>query len=102
MRALSDGSQSQEVSSMAPLAALLVRDVLPSRDLLAQLDGYTLPGKATAPRRRRFRSQRVSLACERGQATVTGLGCALVGSVFVGVFLYELLTPTIARVLEVL
>jgi hypothetical protein len=76
--------------------------VLPSRDELAQLDGYQLPGKATSPRRRRFRSQRVPLACERGQSTVTGLGCALVGSVFVGVFLYSFLTPTLSRVLEVL
>ena len=87
----------------APLAALLTRDLLPSRDVLAQLDGYRAPGKATSPRGRRSRSRRLALrlACERGQSTVTGLGCALVGSVFVGVFLYELLTPTLARVLEV-
>jgi hypothetical protein len=102
MRAVSGRSQSLEVFTMAAsLAALLRRDILPSRDVLAELDGYRFPGagKATSPRsRRRLRAR---LACERGQATVAGLGSALVGSVFVGAVLYSVLVPTLSRVLAV-
>jgi hypothetical protein len=115
MRALLRAPQSLEVSTMAAsLAALLRRDILPTRDVLAELDGYApdkpaLPAliRATYPTGHPARAliegtRRVSFACERGSATLAGVGASLVGAVFVGAVLYSVLVPTLTRVLAVL
>jgi hypothetical protein len=115
MRALSGRSQSLEVFTMAAsLAALLRRDILPSRDVLAELDGYA-PDRPELPALIRAKyptghparaliegTRRVSFACERGSATVAGIGASLVGACFVGAVLYSVLVPTLSKVLEVL